>query len=107
VIVVGTPQYQKKYKNKDTSKGNVVAAEGDLINKRMRETEAQKETILPVLRAGDERSSFPPLLQERVYADFRDDRDYFIKTFDLMLSIYSISPETPATADLRESLKRG
>lgn len=104
IIVVGTPMYQRKYENQDTDAGYAVAAEGDLITKRMRGTEAQKETVLPVLLAGDEESSFPPLVQGRVYADFRNERAYFITAFDLILSLYGISPGDRAVADLRESL---
>src|SRR5262249_52981120 len=48
VIVVGTPLYRKKYENKDTSTGYVVAAEVELISNRLLGTEAQKETVLPL-----------------------------------------------------------
>jgi hypothetical protein len=105
VIVIGTPLYRKKYDNQDASAGYAVAAEGDLITKRMRGTEAQKETVLPVLLAGDEESAFPPLVQGRVYADFRNERAYFTTAFDLILSLYKIAPNAPAVADLRESLR--
>ena len=52
-IVVGTPLYRKKYDNKDTSTGYVVAAEVDLISNRLMGTETKKETVLPLLRAGE------------------------------------------------------
>ncbi|MDQ3011175.1 MAG: toll/interleukin-1 receptor domain-containing protein [Acidobacteriota bacterium] len=105
VIVVGTRLYRKKYENEDTDAGYAVAAEGDLITRRMRGTEARKETVLPVLLEGDEESSFPPLVQGRVYADFRNKRAYFIKAFDLILDIYKIAHDDPAVADLRELLR--
>jgi small GTP-binding protein len=66
VVVVGTPSYRQKYDNKDPKLGFVVAAEGDLIGKRMLGTEAKKQSVLPVLLAGTEESSLPPLLQGRV-----------------------------------------
>src|SRR5262249_21679289 len=47
VVVVGTPLYRKKYENGDPMRGHVVAAEGDLIGKRMIGTEAKKQTVLP------------------------------------------------------------
>jgi hypothetical protein len=106
IIVVGTPRYLKKYENQDASAGYVVAAEGDLINKRMTGREAQKKTVLPVLLAGYEEASLPPLLQGRVYADFRNERAYFTTAFDLILSLYDIAPNNPAVADLRESLSK-
>jgi small GTP-binding protein len=105
VIVVGTPLYRTKYENKDTTLGFVVAAEVDLISGRMLGTEAEKETVMPLLLAGEEKTALPPLLQRRVYADFRNERAYFITAFDLILSLYGIAPNNPAVADLRELLQ--
>lgn len=96
--------YQEKYENKDESKGYAVSAEGDLITRRMGGTEAHKETVLPVLLAGDENSSFPPLVKGQVYADFRNELTYFETVFDLILSIYRIPFHDSAVADLRVSL---
>ncbi len=104
VLMVGTPSYRRKYENKDTATGYVVAAEVDLIANRLLGTEAQKETVLPLLLAGEKTSSLPPLLHSRVFADFRNERAYFVMTFDLILNIYQIAHHHPAVADLRESL---
>jgi len=105
VIVVGTPLYRKKYENQDTAMGFVVAAEVDLISSRMLGTEAEKESVLPLLLAGEEKTALPPLLHRRVYADFRRERDYFTTAFDLIISLYQIAPHHSAVADLRESLR--
>jgi hypothetical protein len=35
-------------------------------------SEAQKASVMPTLLEGDEATSLPPILQGRVYADFRD-----------------------------------
>lgn len=105
VIVVGTPAYLKKYTNKESEIGFVVAAEGDLMAPRMLGTEAEKESVLPVLLAGDVKESLPLWLRGRVYADFRKERSYFTTAFELILSLYNIFPNTPAVADLRESLR--
>jgi hypothetical protein len=107
VIVIGTPLYRKKYENKDTSTGYVVAAEVDVISNRLVGTEAPRETMLPVLLAGEKPSSLPPLLHGHVYADFRDEQTYFTTAFDLILNLYEIRPTDPAVADLRESLHEG
>lgn len=104
VIMVGTPLYRKKYDNKDTSTGYVVAAEVDLISNRLLATEEKKETVLPLLLAGERETSLPPLLHSRVFADFRNERGYFITAFDLILNIYKIAHNDQAVADLRESL---
>jgi len=82
-----------------------VAAEVDLIANRLIGTEAQKETVLPVLLAGEKTAALPPLLHGRVYADFRNERDYFKTAFDLILSFYNISFTDRAVVDLRESLR--
>jgi small GTP-binding protein len=104
IVMVGTPLYRRKYENKDTSTGYVVAAEVDLINSRLLGTESQKQSVLPLLLDGEKPTSLPPLLQGRVYADFRDERKYFAAALDLILSLYQIPPNHPAVADLRESL---
>lgn len=104
IIMVGTPDYRRKYENKDTNTGYVVAAEVDLINNRLLGTEEQKSSVLPLLLTGEQRAALPPLLQGRVYADFRNDEAYFTTAFDLILSLYNLPPTHSAVADLRESL---
>jgi small GTP-binding protein len=104
VAVVATPLYRQKYENKLSSTGSVVAAEVDLINLRLTATEEQKNTVLPLLLAGQEAAALPPLARGRVYADFRDDSLYFAALFDLILTLYRIRVDHPAIADLREAL---
>jgi hypothetical protein len=105
LIVVGTPRYRQKAKNVASAKGSVVAAEWDLAGIRMLATEVDKQTVLPVLLAGDESEAFPALLRGRVYADFRNERDYFVTAFDLILDLYEIAHLDPAVTDLRDSLR--
>jgi len=105
IIMIGTPTYRRKYENKDTRTGYVVAAEVDLINNRLLGTELQKQSVMPLLLDGDKADSLPPLLHGRVYADFRDEAAYFSTAFDLILSLYRLPPNHPAVADLRESLR--
>jgi len=105
VIVIGTPLYREKYQNGNPMRGFVLAAEGDLIGKRMIGAEVEKLSVLPVLLEGTEETSFPDLLQGRVYGDFRTDETYFTKAFDLILDLYEIRHQDPAVADLRESLR--
>jgi small GTP-binding protein len=104
VVVVGTPLYRKKYDNNEQMRSFVVAAEGDLIGKRMIGTEAEKESVLPVLLEGTDKSAFPLLLQGRVYADFRNIEAYFDTMFELLLSLLQIHSHDPVAIDLRESL---
>ena len=105
IVMVGTPLYRRKYENKDTSTGYVVAAEVDLIANRLLGTEAQKASVLPLLLAGEKTDSLPPLLHGRVYGDFRNEGAYFTAAFDLILDLYRIPHQDQAVADLRESLR--
>lgn len=104
VIVVGTPLYRRKYDNEEPMRSFVLAAEGDLIGNRMIGPEKEKESILPILFEGTKKSSFPLLLQSRVYADFRDNKAYFEEMFKLILSIYQIKKTDPVAIELNESL---
>lgn len=106
IVIVGTPLYGRKYENKDTDTGYVVAAEVDVISSRLLGTEEQKLTVLPLLLSGDKTASLPPLLHGRVHADFRKPDLYFRAAFDLILSLYQLPRNHPAVADLRESLHR-
>jgi hypothetical protein len=104
VIVVGTPQYKSKYENKEFMGGYVVAAEGDLIGKRMIGPESKKESVLPVLLRGTEESSFPSLLTGRVYADYRQESGYFQQTLQLLLTVYGLPLRSPLGEDLEKLL---
>lgn len=106
VLVVGTPAYRKKYQNEEPMGGYVVAAEGDLIGKRMLGTETQKESVLPLLLERTPDEALPPLLTGRVYADFRQAAGYFTTMFDLILSLYEIEFQNPAVADIRTALRK-
>jgi hypothetical protein len=105
VVVVGTPLYRRKYDNREPMGPFVLAAEGDMIGDRMLGTETEKECVLPVLLAGTKQTSLPPLLRGHVFADFRDDHDYFVVALDLILSLYDIPFYDPAVRKLRESLR--
>jgi small GTP-binding protein len=106
VLVVGTPKYRQKYENKQPMGGYVVAAEGDLIGKRMLGTESQKMSVLPLLLEGTPETALPPLLNGRVYADFREAALYFTRMFDVILTLYEIEVNHPAVADIRTSLRK-
>jgi WD40 repeat protein len=100
VIVVGTPDYQRK--NDDS---HVLAAEYDLVLSRMTGSEEQKESVLPLLVAGTPDQSLPPLLRGRVRSDFRDEARYFETMFLLMLSLHDLDPHHPAVSGLLELVR--
>ena len=105
IVVVGTPLYRRKYENKLSSTGSIVAAEVDLIQQRLTATEDEKNTVLPLLLEGTERNSLPPLLRGRIYADFRQETLYFASLFDLIITLYQIPFDHPAVNDLREAMR--
>jgi hypothetical protein len=104
VVVVGTPTYLKKYLTQKPMGGYIVAAEGHLIGNRMLGSEIEKSSIMPTLLEGTEEDSLPPLLQGRVYADFRDQEAYFVAAFNLLLSLFNIGPRDPIARELRDTL---
>ena len=84
----------------------MVAAEVDLMSRRLIATEAQKASVLPLLLEGEEQTSFPPLLQGRVYANFKQEEHYLATLFDLVLTLYYIPFDDPMVRDLRERLRK-
>lgn len=104
IVAVGTPLYQEKVENKVSSTGSVVAAEADLIFQRMTGLEAQKESVLPVLRAGEKEEALPPLLRGGCHADFREASAYFSTLLDLILTLYDVPFDHPAVLEWREAL---
>lgn len=106
VLVIGTPNYLRKYENRDEQSGTVVAAEVDLIHQRLLGTERRKRTVLPVLAEGSRDLSFPPLLRGRSFADLRQKELYWAVTFDVILTLYQVDFTSPGVEDLRERLRR-
>jgi hypothetical protein len=47
---------------------------------------------------------YPPLLQGRVYANFKQEENYLVTLFDLVLRLYHIPFDDPMVRDLREQL---
>ncbi|MBX3416932.1 MAG: TIR domain-containing protein [Pirellulaceae bacterium] len=104
VLIVGTKAYLRKFENKNSEFGTVVAAEMDQVSARLLGTEDQKKTVLPLLLEGKPEDAFPPALTTRVYSDFRDDALYFETALDLLLSLYAIPPRHPAIAHWKRQL---
>lgn len=114
IIVVGTPEYFEKYKESQKKIDSVLAAEMDLINNRLTKTEERKKTVLPILLEDKpiepskrflRNPVFPPLLQGRVHADFRNEESYPQSLFDLILTMFKIPFTISAVRDLRYSLR--
>lgn len=106
VVVVGNEDYLAKHQNRVSSAGSVVAAEMDLVNRRLLGTEERKLTVLPVLRSGTAETALPVLLRGRNWADMRDDEGYFGAVFDLILTLHGIGFDDEAVVDLRRRVRQ-
>lgn len=102
VVVAGTKRLRKKYDAKKTDA--VVEAELRMINTRVRK-KSESERVVPLLIEGEAAASFPPLLEDSVFVDFRDPDLYFERLFDLLLKLYAIPFDEPAMRDLRDTIR--
>jgi hypothetical protein len=107
VIVVGTRRYLEKYKTNENilAPGSVLAGRADIVNQRLLGSEAQKRSILPILREGEAENALPVLARGRVYGDFRNETHYFVALFDLILTMVGVGFDMPGIIELRETLK--
>ena len=102
VVAVGTPQYLAKYKTK--KKDPVLHAEIKLINTRLRKL-SQEESIKPLLLTGTQKQCFPPLFEDSVYVDFNKKDNYFMRLFELILSLHNIPFDHPRVDGFRERMQ--
>lgn len=102
VLVVGTPELQQKYSDKDRT--SVVGAELRLISQRLRGPRSQREAVIPLLLQGPAADAFPPQLRDSAYLDFGPAASYFVVLFDLVLSLHGIAHDHPGVQEQRESL---
>jgi|WetSurMetagenome_2_1015567.scaffolds.fasta_scaffold07704_2 hypothetical protein len=83
VIVIGTPDYMKKYSSTTTG----TAFEGCIIRAYVVKSIGTKK-IIPCLRIGDFKLSFPMILSSRKGHDFSDDDHYEEELDDLCREIW-------------------
>ena len=101
VLVVGTPRYLERSRSPGSA---VVATELALINLRF-ELPIEEQGVIPLLRAGSRNTSLPPLLRVPAHFDFRDERNYFVALFDLLLTLFAIPFDRPELDLLREKMR--
>jgi WD40 repeat protein len=101
VLVVGTPRYVERSRSPGSS---MVALELSLINLRFQRT-IEKQGVIPLLLAGSQDSSLPPLLRVPAHFDFRDERNYFVVLFNLLLTLFAIPFDWPELDHLRDSMR--
>lgn len=103
VVAVCTPKYLEKYKTMQADP--IVDSEIRLINTRLRKREDERIKVLPLLLDGDQITSFPPLFEDSVFVDFRVAEHYFVKLFDLILTLFKIPFDHPRLDELRDSMR--
>jgi hypothetical protein len=102
VLAVGTPRYLQKYNTE--SSDPVVEAELRLIGTRLRKRAEERERVIPLLLDGEQQAAFPPQFEDSVHIDFRLQQQYFVKLFDLVLTLYGIPFDHPGAEERRDSL---
>ena len=103
VLVIGTTEYRRRYDAEQPMRNFGVSTEGDLIGWRIAGPDAVPETVVPLLLEGDA-TSFPPLLELRMSANFSDDGAYFTTLLDLVLQLYGIAVNDPLSVKLRAQI---
>ena len=61
--------------------------------------------IIPLMLDGETSMSLTPQLQNTVFVDFRDRKQYFRKLFALVLTLHGISEEHPGILAVVSDLK--
>lgn len=72
-IVVCTPRYRQVAEQR---RSGGVGYEGELIRDALKERSQRHPWLLPIVRAGEGRDALPDWLVDRVYIDWRDDKQY-------------------------------
>ena len=93
VCAIGTPLYMAK--ERAVNSDPVAQAEVQLIQDRWMKRRAVPETVLPLIREGAPETSLPSLLRGSVFIDFRNDTNFSLGLFDLVLTIHRIPFDEP------------
>ncbi len=105
VLVVGTPDYPRKYDQLDKDTGSFVVEEIEHLNARLHQPHS-RASVLPILLDGDPRQVLPTPLQNVVPIRLNESRFFFIGIFNLVLALYGIAPNDPIVGELRQCISR-
>jgi hypothetical protein len=105
VCAVGSPLYRQK--DNDQTRDAVVRAELRLIKSKLRQRDDVCRTVIPLLRKGAASSALPPLMQDSVFIDFREESEFFIRLFELVLTIHDIPFDNVMARTHRDAIRRG
>jgi hypothetical protein len=102
VCAVGTPSYLRK--DNEEHSDPVVQAELRLIKSKLMSRDLIHNTVLPLLREETMEKSFPVLFHRSVYLDFRSDADFFLRLFELVVTIFRIPADDKVARQHRDEL---
>ncbi len=100
VAAVGTPLYLEKYNGAD----RVVEAEITLMIDDRLMKRSRRASVLPLLLKGSPESCFPPLFRNNVASDFNEREEYFLKLFELILSMHKIPFDHPRVEEFVQKM---
>ena len=98
VLVIGTPRLVEKYLAADTA--SVVAHELRLIGARLNKDMRQRSRVIPLLLDGEQATALPPMLQDSVFFDFREEQNYLFELRNLVIRLYELPFDDPAVIGL-------
>jgi hypothetical protein len=102
VCAIGTPGYRQK--DEATDKNPVVQAELRLIKSKLMARDETHDTVIPLLRSGTREEAFPALFKDSMFVDCREDADFFLRLFELVLAIHRIPFENTMARQHRDEL---
>jgi small GTP-binding protein len=102
ILLVDTPPYRQSYHDRNES----IAADAELIDRRLKHSGARHSTVIPLLLEGDPSTPLLQSLNRRRIGDFREETRYAVSLFDLVLTLYAIPFNHPAFKPLRTQLQR-
>ena len=102
ILLVKTPAYKQSW----DAAVEPLAADANMIRARLRQAASQRSGIIPLLRMGNPSTTNLRELHNRMEGDFRDETQYAVSLFDLVVTLYAIPLNHPAFESPRAALYR-
>ena len=102
ILLIKTPNYSQAWKRQSDSLSEDIV----LVQRRLNQIQQQKTTVVPLLRNGTPHSTRLNGVKGIRASDFRDETQYSVALYDLVLTLYSIPFNQPAFKPLRAALQQ-
>ena len=102
ILLLKTPDYSQAWNRQSDSLSEDIA----LVQSRLNQIQQTRTTVVPLLRNGTPHSTRLTGLKGIRAGDFRDQTQYSVALYDLVLTLYAISFNHPAFKPLRETLQQ-